>query len=677
MRAYLLVSLFAASCVAVSSAEPPPTAPIGIDESALDQATAPCEDFYQYACGGWIKKTEIPSDKPEWDRSFSALQEENLATLRKILDDLAAGKSDAPVGRDGPYGDKLADFYGTCMDEQKIEAASAADVKALWKPIDEIKDLTMMAKTIADLHLAIGNPIFAVSSQQDAKDATLVIAGLDQAGISLPDRDYYLLKDPKHKEILAKFETYVTNLLMLAGVPAQAAKRNAKTVIKIERNLSEDAMPRVERRDPNKIYHRLELAGIEKLVPRFPWKTYFAALGHPDIVQINVAVPGFFKRVNVELQRTPLADWKVYLKWTALNSAATELGKALVDEQFRFYGKTLQGIDEIEPRWKRCVHATDAALGEALARAFVRLTFGAEGKSDSLAMVKAIESAMEKNLTGLSWFDDVTRKAAFEKLHAVNNKIGYPDKWRSYDTLSIGKASHLANSIEAGRFETHRQLAKIGKPVDRTEWAMTPPTVNAYYDPSMNEMVFPAGILQPPFFAHKAPQSVNYGAIGMVMGHELTHGFDDEGRQFDAKGNLTDWWAPAVGKEFEKRAQCVVEQFDGYVSIDDLHLNGKLTLGENIADLGGIKLSYLAYQAMPKPAARGKLTDDQQFFVGFGQAWCEKRKDEYARMMVTVDSHSPGRFRVNGPLSNFAPFATAFQCKPGAKMVRPNACAVW
>jgi endothelin-converting enzyme/putative endopeptidase len=469
-------------------------------------------------------------------------------------------------------------------------------------------------------------------------------------------------------------------MLTLAGEKPEQAKKDADTVLKIETQLAQASMSRVDRRDPNKIYHRIELAGIEKAAPKWNWKTYLKEMGVPEVTQINVTSPEYFAALNKMLTSVPVAEWRAYLRWHLVHNVAPALSKAFVDENFAFYGKTLSGTAELEPRWKRCTKAVDRLMGEALGKAFVEKTFGAEGKERTQKMVREIEASMSADLDGLKWFDDATRTQAHEKLTAIANKIGYPEKWRNYDALEIQPNSYLVNAMRAEEFETKRQLAKIGKPLDRTEWGMTPPTVNAYYDPSMNEMVFPAGILQPPFFNKAAVRPVNYGAIGMVMGHELTHGFDDEGRQFDAKGNLRDWWTGPVGKEFETRAQCVVDQFNGYVSVDDLHLNGKLVLGENIADLGGLKLAHAAYvtaRGSKEPQKIGKWTDEQLFFLGAAQSWCTKRRPEMARMRVTTDPHSPPQFRIDGPLSNLPEFASAFQCKAGDKMVRKNQCTIW
>jgi endothelin-converting enzyme/putative endopeptidase len=664
----LLVLPFAVAAKKPASAPPS----LGIDETAIDPAIDPCDDFFQYACGNWIKRTEIPADRARWVRSLSVLTEENETRLRKILDALAAGKGTDKTA----FGDKLAAYYGSCMDEAGIEKTAEPQLKDLLKPIDAIKDLPSLEKVLAELHLGVDNALFAFGSQQDFKDATRMIGIADQAGLGMPDRDYYLKDDPRFKEYRAKYVEHVTNMLTLAGV-ADASKK-AHIILALETKLARASMPLAERRDPNKIYHRLEIAGLMQLAPKFPWKQYLADLGFPSITQINVAVPEFFRAINGELTATPLADWKTYLTWHAIHGLAPGLSKRFVDENFNFYGKTLTGTAQILPRWKRCVESTDDALGEALGQPFVAQYFGAEGKASTLAMVRTVEGAMERDLGDLSWMDDATRKRAIEKLHLIANQIGYPDQWRNYDKLDVTRDAYVMNRVRASTFETHRQLAKIGQPVDRGEWEMTPPMVNAYYTPQLNKMVFPAGILQAPFFSRTAVPAVNYGAIGMVMGHELTHGFDDEGRQFDGKGNLADWWTPSVGKEFDTRAACVASQFDGYTVLGDVHLNGKLTLGENIADLGGLKLAHSAYRAAnPEPKKLGKFTDDQLFYLGYAQAWCGKTRDDDARRRASVDPHAPPEYRVNGPLSNLSEFAHAFSCKAGAKMVRQNACVVW
>ena len=686
MRRLLLVLLVAAGChqeaakpaAPVANAAPPvaPPAPVetGLDETAIDSSVNPCDDFYQYACGNWVKRTEIPADKASWYRGFSVIEERNEKELHELLESAAKGQLQTQ------YADKLGALYGTCMDEAAIETSAPAELKQELKRVDVVRDLSALEKEVARIHLSIGNPMFEFGEQQDFKDASLVIGSLDQGGLGLPDRDYYLSSTGKMPELRKAYEAHVEKMMTLAGEKPEQAKKDAATVLKIETALAQASMARVDRRDPNKINHRLDLTGIEKTMPKWNWKAYLRDVGAPEVTKINVLSPDFFAALNKMLTATSMADWKTYLRWHVVHSAAPALSKAFVDENFAFYGKTLSGTAELEPRWKRCTHAADRLMGEALGRAFVEKTFGAEGKERTQSMVREIEAAMGTDLDGLKWFDDATRAQAHEKLAAIVNKIGYPDQWRNYDALEVQRDSYWTNVMRASEFETHRELAKIGKPVDRNEWIMTPPTVNAYYEPSLNEMVFPAGILQPPFFNRAAVKPVNYGAIGMVMGHELTHGFDDQGRQFDAKGNLRDWWSAPVGKEFETRAQCVVDQYNGYVAVDDLHLNGKLTLGENIADLGGLKLAHAAYIKGRGGAAAQKVgnwTDDQLFFLGTAQAWCMKMRPETARMKVTVDPHSPARFRVDGPLSNLPEFANAFQCKPGDKMVRKAQCTVW
>jgi putative endopeptidase len=646
---------------------------IGIDLTAIDRAVNPCDDFYRFACGGWLARTEIPPDRPRWNRSFSEIEERNDVVLRKILEDLAAGKA-APT----PYGDKLSMFWRACMDEPKIESTADADLARLLKDLDDgVHDVSSLERTVARMHLGVADAAFAFGSQQDFKDATLMIGVADQGGLGLPDRDYYLKPDAKFQDIREKYVAHIQKMLEFAGTPAAEAAKQAQAIMGLETRLATASMPRADRRDPKNIYHRIELAGLEKTAPQFPWKAYLADLGYPGVTAINVTVPGFFETLSKELASTPIADWRVYLRWHVIHALAPTLSKRYVDENFLFFDKTLQGTAEQLPRWKRCVMATDRGLGEALGQPFVRETFGEKGKAETVAMVRQIEAAMNRDLVGLSWMDDPTRQKAFDKLRAIANKIGYPDKWRNYDALEVTD-SFVKNRINAAAFETRRELGKIGKPVDRTEWRMTPPTVNAYYSASLDEMVFPAGILQPPFFIRDAVAAVNYGGIGMVMGHELTHGFDDQGRKFDAVGNLVDWWSPDSGREFEKRAACVKEQFDGYTVLGDVHLNGKLTLGENIADLGGIKLAHSGWRAEhPTPAKLGEFADDQLFFLGVGQVWCGKERDDFLRMMVTVNPHSPSEFRVNGPLSNTPAFAQAFGCQAGQKMVRANACTVW
>jgi putative endopeptidase len=679
-------ALFALSCVVpsfllgchpqkASVAPPPAAAETGIDEGAINRQVSPCDDFYEYACGSWLKKTEIPADRSTWMRGFSVIDEQNDAALKAILEEDAAGKgADASAKQ-------LGDFYASCMDEAKIEANAKLELDLLLKPLEAVKDMPSLAREVARQHLGLGAPLFGFGQQQDFKDANQVIGSADQGGLGLPDRDYYVLDDESHKTIRSQYQAHVAKLLELSGVPAAAAAAQAPIVLKIETELAKISMTRVDRRVPEKLYHRIELKGLVSKAPKFPWALYLKELGVPGLTQINVVTTDYFVGLNKQLGKILVPEWRIYLRWHLVHAAAPLLSKAFVDENFAFYEKTLSGTAQLSPRWKRCVESTDRLLGEALAKGFVMKTFGEDGKTATHDMIVAVEKAMEENLSKLPWMDDATRKAALEKLGTIANKIGYPDVWRDYSAIKITRDSFVGNVEAAAQFENKRQLTKIGKPVDRTEWLMTPPTVNAYYEPSKNEMVFPAGILQPPFFNRKAVPAVNYGAIGMVMGHELTHGFDDEGRKFDAKGNMTEWWTPATNKEFDARAQCVIDQYNGYEVIDGQKINGKLTTGENIADLGGIKLAFRAFQAThkpgPQPEAGKGYSDEQLFFLGTAQAWCGKRRDALEKQRLLTDPHSTPRWRVNGPLANLSEFAAAFQCKPGSKMVRENACTIW
>jgi putative endopeptidase len=697
LRPLVLVPLFAlAACrsagpaAATASAPVPPRAEAGpvqqlppIDEGALDRAVPPCEDFYRFACGGWIVKTEIPPDKPRWSRSFDTLQEQNLAVLRAILDAEAAGKID----RRDRFADKVADYYASCMDEAGVETRGLDELRAEWSRIDTVTDRAALVGDIARLTATgIGAP-FEVTSDQDAKDATQVIGVVAQGGLSLPDRDYYLSDDPKQAAIRTRYGEHLRKMHELAGVAPAKAEARAKIIATFERSLAETHWTRTELRDPRRTYNRVDRAGLEKLAPAFPWARYFEAIGHPEVTAVSVTTPRFVERVGRLFAEAPLDTWKAYLEWHLLREMAgtRALPKAFVDEAFAFSSQSFTGAKELQPRWKKCVQSTDEALGEALGQTYVRLHFGEEAKARAYGVVREIEASMGRDLDAIAWMDDATRGKAKEKLARVANKIGYPERWRDYASMAIDRRSYFRNVLAAGRFEVSRQLAKVGKPVDRAEWLVSPPTVNAYYNPAMNEMVFPAGILQPPFFNRAAPEPVNYGAIGMVVGHELTHGFDDEGRQYDAFGNLADWWSPSVSREFEVRAQCLVDQFGGYEALPGVKLDGQLTLGENIADLGGVKLSYAAMQAARQKGTPGGgetlagFNPEQQFFVAYAQAWCEKVREPYARMLAATDPHSPPRYRVNAPLANLPEFAKAFSCAPGAAMVRPaeRRCDVW
>ena len=655
--------------------EPPQRS--GVEKSALDTSVSPCDDFYQYACGGWIKGTEIPGDEASWYRSFSVIRDRNEEILHGILEGLAKGQGTG----DTPYGKALGDFYASCMDEAAIEKNGTKPLEPWLKGIDAIKDPASLTKFFGKMQADGSGIVFELSSGQDFGDATQVVGMIWQAGLGMPEKEYYLDDSPKMKELRGKYVDHVAAMMQLAGDPEPKAKAAAKKVLEIETALAKAWMSKEDRREPKKVNHPATRADLAKLAPGIDWNAWLEGAGAKDIAKFNVGMPDFMKALGTMLNgKVSIADWKTYLRWHLFRGAADELPKKFVDEKFK-WRQALVGAKELPPRWKRCVRAVDGGMGEALAQPFVKKTLGAEGKANVVAMVQAIEKVMHGNIDQLAWMDETTRKAAIAKLGKIANKIAYPDKWRSYDGLTIDRDSYLASAENAAAFEYRRQLAKIGKPVDRQEWLMSPPTVNAYYDAQLNEMVFPAGILQPPFYANVAPPPTNFGGIGMVMGHELTHGFDDEGRQFDADGNLRDWWSKTVDAEFDRRAECVKKQYDEYTVLGDVHVNGKLTLGENIADLGGVKLAYRAMLASQegrgKTLGKREFSAEQEFFLGFAQSWCGKMRDEALRHLVATNPHSPPNLRVNGPLSNLPEFAQAFSCKPDAKMVKKDRCEVW
>ncbi|HET7753235.1 MAG TPA: M13 family metallopeptidase [Anaeromyxobacteraceae bacterium] len=654
----------------------------GIDVSIVDRKVDPCDDFYAFACGGWLARTEIPADQPIWSRSFMEIRERNLAALREIAEAEAAGRSD-PEDR---YPGKVGDYYASCIDEAAVEARGVKDLQAMWKRIDGVKDAAALGAEIGSLHRQGVWPLFHLYSDQDARDATRVIGIVFQGGLSLPDRDYYVKDDEKSAAIRASLVEHVERQLALGGMSQRDAKAAAGRIAALEKRLAEAQWQREELRDPERIYNPLDVGGLRKASPRFPWQRYLTALGHPDLSAFSASTPKYLARIDELLGSVPMQTWRDYLKFRTASAlaAARAAPKAMVDEDFRFGSTNFTGAKELEPRWKHCVDMTDEALGEALGQAWVRRHFGADAKAKTNQLVADVEAAMGRDLDRLAWMDDATRDRAREKLGRIENKVGYPDAWRNYDRLQVSRESFAANFLAGEAFEVNRDLSKIGKPVDRNEWLMTPPMVNAYYSAPMNEMAFPAGIMQPPFYTRGAPDAVNLGAIGMAVGHELTHGFDDEGRRYDANGNLTDWWTPSVAQEFDRRAECVVEQYAGYVAdpaIADVKLNGKLTLGENIADLGGLKLAFSAYQASragkAPEAIVGGFTPEQAFFLGYAQSWCTKIRPEYARVRAVTDPHAPPLWRVNGPLSNLTEFQGAFQCRPGARMVRAERCEVW
>ncbi len=648
------------------------------DLSMMDRNVKPCVNFYQFADGNWIKKNPVPPQYPSWG-TFNELQVHNQEILHQILERAA-------MDRNAPQGStmqKIGDFYASCMDTKAIDAAGAKPLDPEFKRIDDIQTLSELQAEVARLQSDGVNVLFGFGSTQDEKNSTQVIAGADQGGLGLPDRDYYIKTDPKSQKLREEYVAHVQKMFELLGDNDQKSAAEAKTVMSIETRLAKASMTRVERRDPNKTYHKMNVSQLRALTPNFVWSDYFQKIGHPHISAVDVAEPEFFKEVNQLLKSVPLADWKIYLRWHLIHAAAPALSTKFVDAEFDFYGRTLEGTKKILPRWQRCVQSTDNELGFALGKVYVEKYFPPEAKARAEKMVQNLVAAFRDDLKTLPWMGPKTRKAALAKLDAFLPKIGYPDKWRDYSAYHVTRASYVRNVLDGNVFDFHRDLNKIGKPVDRHEWEMTPPTVNAYYNPLKNEIVFPAGILQPPFFDPKGDAASNYGGIGAVIGHEMTHGFDDEGRKFDAHGNLKNWWTPQDIKNFNERAQCIEKQFDSYIVAGKLHENGKLVLGESIADLGGLTLAYRAYQksleGKPEPKMIDGFTPDQRFFLAWAQNWATNMTPQFARLLVNVDPHPIPRFRVNGPLSNMTAFARAYGCKPGDPMVRPPGehCRIW
>jgi putative endopeptidase len=646
----------------------------GVNPADMDASVSACQDFNLSANGGWIKAHPIPPDQSVWG-SFTILQEQNRENLHVVLEKVSKA-TNAPGSDD----QKIGDFYASCMDEAAVEAQGAQPIQPELDAIARIQTPADLQGTIAKLQLSGVNVVFGFGSEQDRKNATEVIAGAHQGGLGLPDRDYYLKTDDDSKKLRDQYVAHVTKMFELLGdAPARAAE-NAQAVMGLETRLAQASMTRVERRDPDKTYHRKTLAEMAQLTPNFAWTAFLKEVDAPPVAAINVGQPAFFEAVNHELTATPLPVWKDYLRWHLIRSAAPNLSKKFVDENFAFYGKTLNGTPENEARWKRCVSATDRALGFALGKAYVRDYFPPESKARADAMVKNLIAALRADLATLPWMGEATRKAAVEKLDHFDPKIGYPDKWRDYSKLTIDRGPYVRNVQRADDFEYHRDLNKIGKPVDRTEWGMTPPTVNAYYSSSKNEIVFPAGILQPPFFDPKADDAVNYGALGSVIGHEMTHGFDDQGRKFDAFGNMRDWWTPEDLKNYLERSKCVEDQYDSYV-YEGQHTNGKLVLGEATADLGGLAIAYRAYQmsrqGKPPVAKIDGFTDDQRLFLAWARVWAANIRPERAKLLLNTNPHPLAQFRAIGPPSTLPEFEKAFGCKAGDPMVRQARCQIW
>ena len=641
--------------------------PPAFDLKNMDPSVKPQDDFYTYANGTWLKKNPIPPEESRWG-SFNALVEKNNAAM-KIVAENAAKKAAAD-----PDAQKVADYYASGMDEKAIDAAKAKPLADEFKKIDEIKDPEGLLKMIAHLHTMGVNAFFGFTSGQDDKNSTMVIAQAFQGGLGMPDRDYYTKEDDASKKLRDAYVTHVTKMLTLLGEPAAKAGDDAKKILALETALAKPARTRVELRDPQKNYNKMTLNDLQAMMPNWNWPVYFREIGLEAPGDINVGQPDFFKAANDLFKSAALEDWKTYLRWQLIHGAAAELSNDFVNENFSFFGTTLTGAKALKPRWKRVVTATDNALGEALGKLYVADNFPPESKARMIELVKNIQEAMADSIKSRDWMDDATKAEALKKLAAFTVKIGYPDKWRDYSPLKIDRGPYVLNAARAAMFESKRELDKIGKPVDRNEWGMSPPTVNAYYNPNMNEIVFPAGILQPPFFNAAADDAINYGGIGAVIAHEISHGFDDQGRQYDATGNLRDWWTPESAAKYKERADKIVKQYSAYEPIKGIHINGELTQGENIADDGGVKLAFAALQKALKNKPQEKIdgfTPEQRFFLGWAQVWRANTREEALKLRLNTDPHSPTQYRCNGPVSNSPEFKKAFNLPDNCPMVRP------
>ena len=641
----------------------------------MDTSVKPQDDFFMYADGGWIKRTEIPPEYSRWG-GFNELIERNNDALHAIAEKAINAHVDP---RFAPEVQKVGDYYASGMDEKTIEAVRTKPLGDEFKNIDAIKDRNDLLKEIAHLYTIGVDALFDFSSGQDAKDSTHEIAQAVQGGLGMPDRDYYTKTDEASKKLRDQYVDHVAKMLTLLGEPAATASDHAKKILALETKLAEASRTRVQLRDPQKNYNKMAVSQLQKLTPDWKWSDYFNQINLLEPPNINVHQPEFFKAADDVFKSAPIEDWKAYLRWHLIDAAAAELSKDFVDEDFDFKERVLHGTQEIKPRWKRVIASTDDAIGEALGKLYVAFDFPPQAKARALELVNNLKEALSDRIKTLEWMDEPTKQEALKKLAAMRVKIGYPDKWLDYSMLQIDRGPYVSNAIRAGKFETTRELNKIGKPVDPTEWGMTPPTVNAYYNPNMNEIVFPAGILQPPFFYANADDAINYGGIGAVIGHEMTHGFDDQGRQFDAAGNLRDWWTPESAAKFKERSQAIVKQYNEYEPLPGLHVNGELTQGENIADVGGVKLAYAALQkALEKnPQARTEkidgFTPGQRFFLSFATIWKSKQRDEDLKLRLNTDPHSPAHYRVDGPLSNLPEFQKAFNLPDNSPMVHPPA----
>jgi putative endopeptidase len=650
----------------------------GLDPSLRDTSIDPCVNFFQYACGSWLKRNPIPPDRSSFGID-TQLTENNNLVLKSILEHA----SDPGTQRDADT-QKIGDYFATCMDTQAIDKAGLGELQPMLDRINALSSTKDLAPLVATLQKNGMQTLFRLASEEDYKDSRRMIATAAQPRLGLPEKGYYLRSDAKSVTLRKQYVDHITHMLTLAGEHADQAAADAARVLALETKLATASLSREEMRDPAKLYHPTELVSFRTQLGAFDVDTYLHTLDTPAFTSLNVSTPGYFEALNKILPQTDLTSFKALLRWNLLHSTpGTALPAALDNEQFAFYGKTLRGQPEQQVRWKRCVEATDGALGEALGRVYVAQQFSSQDKARTTTIMNDIEAAMGRDIQQLNWMSTPTKAKAEDKLKSVTNKIGYPEHWRDYSSLTITRDDSIGNARRAAAFEHHRVLTKIGRPTDKQEWEMSPPTVNAYYDPQTNSVNFPAGILQPPYYDPHMGDAVNYGQAGGLEGHELTHGFDDEGRQFNGTGNFSEWWTPTDEQKFKERADCVVKQYGGFVAVDDLHVNGKLTLGENIADIGGVRIGYLAWQhrlqeAGVKPEAElDGMTPAQQFFAAYAQSWCSSTRPETMRLRVQTDPHSPEEYRVNGVVENMPEFQQAFGCKAGQPMVSANRCSIW
>ena len=672
-RIFTAILLLASCCLAQGGSSGPNP---GFNIDSLDRNADPCSDFYQFACGNWIHNHPLPADRTRFG-TFDQLDEYNAAVLRELLE---GASKQAKAGNADAVTQKIGDYYAACMDESAIEARGLSSIKPLLDQIRSMKSKSDLAGVLANLHPLGLDAFFGFGSITDPKDAQRVIAATDQGGIGLPERDFYLRDGDKSAQLRKEYVSHIARMLRTAGRPERDATRSAQEIMALETELAKISMDVVTRRDPEKLYNPSTREKFLSSSRAFNWSLYLRGIDPPEFETINHVSPPFLKGMDAVLQSESLDVIKDYLTWQLLHALSTELPHEFQVEEFHFYGQVLGGAKEQRPRWKRCVNYTDAQLGEALGQVYVKAAFGPESKERMQTMVKALKTALHDDVSTLDWMGPETKKQAVAKLEAMIDKIGYPDKWRDYSSYRVDRNDAVGNLIRGNQFESRRQLNKIGKPVDKTEWGMTPPTVNAEYHPERNDITFPAGILQPPFFDNQLDDAINFGAIGAVIGHEMTHGFDDEGRQYDLNGNLKDWWTAADAKAFTERAQCLVDEYSNFVAADDVKVNGKLTLGENTADNGGVRIALAALLSTIQnnpPAEIDGFTPEQRFFLGFAHVWCQNQTPESLRLQAQTNPHSPGKWRVNGTVQNLPAFQKAFNCKAGQAMAPENACRVW